>query len=127
MGGRASRLKGKGGEREFANLLSEALGIKFERNLEQTRGGGFDLKGIDKLAIEVKRQETINLTAWWKQALEQAEKGQYPVLAYRQSRKPWMVMIPLAMLAPRYKWKDEAATVDLDTFIAIVKRHILKK
>lgn len=126
MGGRASRNKGSAAEREFIKLLEEGLNIKFKRNLEQTRSGGYDVIGIDELAIEVKRCEQLNINGWWEQAVEQADKGQYPVLAYRQSRRPWSVVVPLSLIAPRKRWTKEKATIDIDTFIKLVKKQILK-
>lgn len=96
MGGRSSKIKGANGEREVADIIYYATGIKVERNLDQTRGGGHDLNGIDGLSIEVKRQETLCIPAWWRQTLRQAEdvKG-IPVLVYRQNRKPWTFIVGL--------------------------------
>lgn len=88
-GGRA---KGASAEREVAKLLEPTCG-KLKRNLEQVRSGGHDLIGIDWLAIEIKRQETLNVEAWWAQTVSQAKDGQIPVLIYRQSRKPWTVVM----------------------------------
>lgn len=122
-----SRDKGQRGEREFLKLLEKELPIKLERNLDQTRDGGCDLLGIKELAIEVKRCETLCINNWWEQALEQAGKDQYPVLAYRQSRKPWQVMIPLSLLAPKEKWQDETAVVTVDVFIKIIKKKFFNK
>ena len=42
MGGRMSRNKGAGAEREFAALVSEALGVEVKRKLGQAREGGDD-------------------------------------------------------------------------------------
>lgn len=98
MNGKGRRSKGANGEREFAKLLSEKLGIKLERNLEQTRAGGHDLIGLPGIAIEVKRCEQLAINQWWRQAVEQAADGLTPCLAYRQNRKPWMVAVPLNWL-----------------------------
>jgi len=90
-----AKQKGANGEREAATLLDGwAAEIGFDvnctRNLEQTRGGGYDLNGIPGLAIEVKRVEQLNVKAWWAQACRQAEeKVEIPFLMYRQNRKPW--------------------------------------
>ena len=105
-----SRAKGASGEREFAALIHDDLGIQLVRNLDQTRSGGYDLipsasaKGpaaetLHSLAIEVKRRATITpgiLATFWQQAINQAdEAGKLPVLAYRADRRPWSVVIPL--------------------------------
>ncbi len=92
--GAAQRRKGANGERELANLLADELGFDVVRNLEQVRSGGCDLIGIEPFAIEVKRCERLALTAWWSQACDQADT-RIPVLAYRQSRHPWLFRLPL--------------------------------
>lgn len=94
MSGRSSRTKGAAAEREFFSLLNEHLGAQvFRRNITQTRGGGCDSDANAHVAIEVKRQETLALPSWIRQAQEQAKPGQMPVLAWRQSRTPWQVAV----------------------------------
>lgn len=93
------RAKGQNGEREAIRLLvdwaspvTDSLGlppVDLTRNLEQTRGGGYDLTGIDWLAVEVKRHENLQVSQWWKQAVKQAQDHQTPFLMYRQNRTPW--------------------------------------
>lgn len=91
------RRKGAAGERELARLLTEELGVDIWRNLEQVRSGGADLLGLACWSIEVKRQERLALPTWWRQAC--AEAGEYlPVLAYRQSRRPWRFRLPLEIV-----------------------------
>ncbi len=88
------RTKGAAGERELADIIFYATGKILERNLEQTRGGGHDLNGIEGLSIEVKRQERLCVPAWWRQTLKQAEAIQgIPILAYRQNRRPWQFIV----------------------------------
>lgn len=133
MNGRGRRNKGKAGEREFAKLLGEALGIEFNRNLDQVRNGGYDLIGLEQLAIEVKRQENLAVGSWWKQALSQAKEGQTPILAYRQSRKPWTVVVPedfipkdlLKFCEHHEKRKTMSLTVEI--FIKLIKRKMRTK
>lgn len=93
------RNKGKAGEREAIGVLQpivdrvySSLGFEspvLERNLSQTRGGGYDLQGLPWLAVEVKRQESIQVNQWWNQTLRQAQEGQVPLLMWRVNRKPW--------------------------------------
>jgi Holliday junction resolvase len=121
-----SRAKGKSAERELANLLAQRLGIEFSRNLDQVRRcGGFDLVCDLPLAIEIKRQETVNVSQWWKQARRQATGGKIPVLAYRQSRKPWAVVVPLAWLTGLNLDLDQTATISLDGFVELVQRRLI--
>lgn len=68
--------------------------------------------------IEVKRQETLRLNDWLKQARLAANgSGSVPVVAYRQSREPWRCVVEMTPLQLacylRYKQNldDTAATV----------------
>lgn len=103
MSGKMSRNKGQRGEREFIGILQRVIDEVFgegvyelKRNLFQTREGGYDVTGLpeqyDLIAFEVKFQETLNIESWWKQTVEQAG-DKAPVLAFRQSRKKWRIMI----------------------------------
>jgi hypothetical protein len=92
------RDKGHGGEREIAALLNGiksdyGLDMDVRRNLDQTAIGGRDLVNTEPFSIEIKRQEVLNLNAWWKQACASAEKdGLIPIVIFRQNRKPWQVL-----------------------------------
>lgn len=121
--------KGKSAEREVATKLNDIVnrvllrnGLALpavpvvQRNQNQSAVGGNDLKGTFGLAIEVKRQETLSINAWWKQCCAAAERNQeVPVLVYRQSRKPWHVitngwlMLPggaMSMVRCEMGWPD---------------------
>ena len=90
------RTKGQRGERELFGLLSEYLGAIVKRNLMQSAWGGADTLDIPGWAIEVKRQETLNLKSWWAQTVNQAAlHRRKPILFYRQSRNPWRACIDL--------------------------------
>lgn len=104
--GKASRVKGAGGEREFAKILEEHTGIRLERVLEQWRSGGYDLdkkNGDFPFAVEVKRRRIVrpgDITIWWFQTeLQAVAADKVPVLAYRGDRRPWRVVVPLDALA----------------------------
>jgi hypothetical protein len=101
------RQKGANAERELAGIMmawASEIGITLDliRNLEQVRSGGHDLLGIPGIATEVKRVEVLAINTWWGQCVTQAtveglrlgvgEHGIIPLLAYRQSRKPWIFM-----------------------------------
>jgi hypothetical protein len=90
-----SRAKGASAEREVFKLMGDFLGFKVERNLSQTRDGGYD-SVVGDFAVEVKRQETLNIKTWWEQATQQAgrcDPPKMPMLIYRQSRQPWRVVV----------------------------------
>lgn len=113
MSGRGSRLKGAAAERECFGLFNHLLGRDdFRRNISQTRAGGCDNEGHLKVAVEVKRQETLALPAWIRQAREQAAPDQVPVLAWRQSRTPWQIavlMTPEQFIDYYKRLNDDAA------------------
>lgn len=117
-----ARSKGRRGEQELLKLLQSVIneayeaakqdGLidatvgmldlpKLERNLFQWAKGGCDIIGIDWMAPEVKRVESITvggLNGWWEQAKAQAkvravEMGRdvEPVLFYRPNSSLWEV------------------------------------
>lgn len=90
----SQRRKGAAAEREVLKLLGEELGEALSRNLSQTREGGADCIAVRGWAIEVKRQERLSRPAWWRQAVEQAERvGARPMLLYRRSREAWTAWV----------------------------------
>lgn len=96
------RNKGQVGEREFAYLIEENLGIICKRRIEQTRDSGHDLD-LYNFAIEVKRAKEINIKSWWRQTVTNANQAmKIPVLAYRQDRKQWCVVMSLNHLINGY-------------------------
>jgi len=120
-----SRNKGAAAEREVFKILSLALGIKVERNLIQTRDGGADTYSIEGWAVEIKRQETLSLPAWWEQTLAQAVLAQKkPMLVYRQSRHPWRVRVLASDFFAAYGASKPVTGVlemDLDMGIELMK------
>jgi hypothetical protein len=100
MMGAMARSKGARGEREIIDLLQPVVDAAYQAagkvppHLKRTSsmqadGGGCDVHGIDWLALEVKRCETLQVEAWWRQCLQQAKPGQLPVLVYRQNGRTW--------------------------------------
>ncbi len=107
MGGRASRVKGAMGEREFFKL-SNALcadvdwqyrarnGDIFFRHPAPRHGAGqpdnSDTLGVLPVTIEVKRVEKPQFKRWIDKLQEQARPTQTPVLAWRKNQTDWTVM-----------------------------------
>lgn len=104
MSGSFARNKGQRGEREVRDLIQPIVdkvcaelgldAMEIKRNLNQSREGGHDLIGLSWIAIEVKRQEVLQLDKWWMQAEEQAMRissSAIPVLIYKQNRQKWRV------------------------------------
>lgn len=125
MNGAGRRSKGATAERELAKLLAEQLGSDITRNLEQTRSGGHDLTGVGAFALEVKRQEKLNINAWWEQAREQAERsGMKPALAYRQSRKPWRFIVRLGDVSGTFVGQPFTVEMCIDGFCVLVRERL---
>lgn len=130
MSGSFSRDKGQRGEREVIKVLQPTVSKVYieagmqppdmARNLSQTREGGFDIVGLDWLALEVKYQEGEQVNKWWMQTCRQAGVSVYgvtedtssttgevakssgkgsrimtrtPILFYRANREQWSVML----------------------------------
>lgn len=124
------RIKGANAERELADMLTtwaKSVGVTLvlSRNLEQVRGGGYDLTGLEdyNLAVECKRCETLTVAAWWRQAVRQADK-KTPVLAWRQNRTPWRFKIR-AWVYPCNKPVDIELDTDgfKDWFLAVIAKR----
>lgn len=92
------RAKGARGEREVADVL-RGFGIEADRTVHNSgmflRG---DITGVEGYHVEVKRQETLRVPAWIRQA--EAECGDLvPVVTFRQNRGEWYAALPLRDLA----------------------------
>lgn len=98
--GKASREKGKRGEREVAGIFRDA-GWDTARRTSQycgKTGDASDITGIPGLHIEVKRVEREAVRQWYGQAErdeQAAGKGDIPVVIHRRSDAPWLVTISL--------------------------------
>lgn len=101
--GRMSRNKGKRGEREVIAILQPMVAkilhahgvdpVRLKRDTRQSDGGGFDISGLDWLAPEVKRCETVRIPAWWRQACGQAKGTQAPALLWRTNGSRWQARV----------------------------------
>ena len=136
-----SKKKGAHGERELAAILHKELGVELKRNLEQARGGGYDLVAngyhpsalaLRKFALEVKRREKTTpalLASWWTQTVKQArESEKIPALAYRSNREPWRIMIPLDIIIQKEPIAlaiNQSATLYIDGFCILIRQKDL--
>lgn len=119
------RQKGANGERQLATSLNEIVNdlLKFhgiplpdkpviQRNQNQTAVGGNDLSNTFGLGIEVKRQENLNIEAWWRQCAEAAQRnGELPVLIYRQNSQAWRVVTLMWVQLPVCEGRSSAMQV----------------
>jgi len=123
--GRKSRDKGASGERELARELSRLLGVEARRGCQYHGGPGrYERRRIGASAprpeeaatkgtnvrmnpgepdvmvdipdvhIECKRTERLRLYEALEQAIGDAS-GKVPVVAHRQNRRPWVVIVRL--------------------------------
>ncbi len=91
--GRASREKGKRGEREFARLLNE-MGIDARRS-QQFSGAAGDADLVTSMPgvhWEVKRYARVAAIRFLEQA-ERDSKKDLAVVALREDRGSWVVMV----------------------------------
>ena len=98
MGGRASRNKGKVGEREAAKVLSELLGIEVRR-AQQFAGGvdSADIIGVPGLHVEVKRVEKLRLYSAVEQSVNDGGIN-CPIVMHRTNKQPWLVSLRVSDL-----------------------------
>lgn len=92
--------KGKKGEVEFCKWLDKNLGIKTERNYNQSKGGSDII--IDDFIFEIKRCEVLKLEDWWYQVAISKQKHEnqdlIPIVCFRQNRKPWEFLLPAYLI-----------------------------
>lgn len=127
-----SRAKGKTGERELIGELKRVLpeltdGL--ERNLEQTRGGGYDISGLDGWAPEVKRYAEIkpaDRLSFWDQATTQARNDhRRPVLFMREDRRDWRAVVRLSDITEGWEGEDYGMTaeISMEAFAMVARRN----
>lgn len=134
MGGRSALQKGKSGEREVIAYLQPIVDDvyalhelevpKLQRNLMQSASGGFDIAGLEWIALEVKRHETPNVEAFWAQTLKQATRGREPVLWYRVNGGKWRIVMHVQMVAGGVA-RTVRATVDIADFLAWFRARLV--
>lgn len=98
MGGSFSRDKGQRAERQVVQLLQPVVNEVYaklgcpvdqipmlQRNTIQAHKGGYDIVGLEWMALEVKHQEKLQVAEWWNQTIRQAKNGAEPVLFYKSN------------------------------------------
>jgi len=135
--GRMQRTKGQSGEREFASLIFDHLGVEMRRNLSQTQNGGHDLvtgdhspagRALSLFAIEIKRHRSASpgaIAQWWIQTTEQAVEAELiPCLAFRADRLKWRVVVPLYAVSDTQSESNSiemAAELSVEGFGSIIR------
>ena len=93
-----SRQKGARGERELAKKLFDVFGISARRGQQYCGIEGKDVVGIDKVHVECKRVEKLNLEKAMQQAIQDASPDDVPAVFHRKSRQPWLVTVRIEQL-----------------------------
>lgn len=110
-----SRAKGAGGERTIARELELLTGVRFSRNLEQSRDADrSDLTPSSPdwpFSLEVKFYAAGCgcKTAWREQSERAAAKtGKIPVVIYKYNRQPIRVALPFAAIGRAFgqEWPE---------------------
>lgn len=111
--GRASRNKGKRGEREFANICKDK-GFPNAHRTAQFRGNtgaAGDVEGLPGIHIECKFVENLNLRAAMEQSRNDAAangNGDFPIVVHKKSRQPWLITMDIDDWFELYKaWRKE--------------------
>lgn len=93
--GRSSKRKGKNGELEVANLLKK-FGYNARRSSQYCGNTGdapdVRVEGLP-LHIEVKRTERFSWKYYTQAVNDSKASGETPVIFYRRSYAPWMVIL----------------------------------
>ena len=93
--GKASKDKGKRGERELAGKLREH-GFDTRRGVQYHGGPDSpDVIGLEGIHIEVKRTERLSLYDALSQSKADAGAGEMPVVMHRRNNCEWVVIQPL--------------------------------
>lgn len=89
--GKASREKGKRGERMFAKLLRDH-GYDAKRGVQyQGSPDSPDVVGLPGVHAEVKFVEKLNLHSAMEQSKRDAGEDEMPIVAHKRSREEWLV------------------------------------
>lgn len=106
------RRKGARGEGEVAAIFRRH-GFDCDRT---PNSGGLrfkgDLAGDAPLHVEVKRQETLRLPLWTRQAQLDAGAGARWAVAYRASAQPWLAVVPLEQLVRLLELERAVLAID---------------
>lgn len=100
--GKASREKGKRGERELAARLRE-YGYDARRGQQYSGKGGDDVIGLPGIHIECKRVERLDLYAAMEQAGRDARPDERPAVMHRRNGCCWLVTMELEAFMPIYR------------------------
>lgn len=101
--GKASREKGKRGEREAARELMKRIpNVKIQRSVQyagrmaaHSQGGMPDLMGLKGFHLEIKRTEKAKVYDWMEQVNGDKKPDEIGVILHRQSGKEWIAILSI--------------------------------
>ena len=122
--GAMQRNKGGRGERTIVNKLKEHGFDGAKRNLMQTGYGGYDVTGLEPLAIEVKDHKALSVNTWWRQTTENAPGDLIPCLIYHiPNTSRWLVKVPMCTINPDL-CSQRTVTMEFEDFVYIAREVI---
>ncbi len=142
MGGSMSRSKGQRAEREVIKLLQPVVNEvwqqvfgdkvggeweipKLQRNTLQSDEGGFDIVGLQWMALEVKHQEKLQVEKWWEQTVRQAKGKAEPILMYKQNNVKFRVRVWVPIWVHGYgEHINEVVEMSLESFIRYLRKRL---
>lgn len=94
--GAKSQAKGRRAEIEVSKIL-QSYGIPAEPGAPESFGATPDIVGVDGIHVEVKRRESVNLSAALAQAAADAQKfgDGLPCVFHRANRQTWRATMTL--------------------------------
>lgn len=117
--GKASRDKGKRGEREFV-LFCRDQGYDVHRTAQYrgNTGSAGDVEGLLGIHVEVKRTEALRALDYMAQAKHDAEaegKGNIPLVAWKKNNCQWVAILDLEDFFTLYRVWEAAQWADTET------------
>ena len=99
-----SKQKGKRGELMLVKELN-GYGFNTRRTNQYCGNTGLasDLVGLEKIHIEAKNTERLNIYDAVDQAKRDAREGEIPTVFHKKNRKEWLVTMPLTEWVKLYK------------------------
>ena len=92
--GKASREKGKRGEREASSFF-KPYGYDTRRGVQYHGGPDSpDVVGLPDMHIEVKRVESLQLYKAMAQSKEDAGAVEFPIVMHRKNNQQWVIIQP---------------------------------
>lgn len=98
-----SRQKGARAERQLAKELRK-FGYEARRGVQYCGANGdADVTGLERIHIECKHVERLNIHEAMEQAKRDAREGEKPVVMHKKNRTEWLVTMPLYDWIELYK------------------------